>query len=537
MPTKQTNTTQNSVDGYKATVLEYLRENGSVASKTELRQNLNIPDWYITQISSIDIFYTSLNHNGSYVASKYLIGHRSDHENFWRPEVDDGCAVFHREESTKATLKTLVFKRQSGLTPAEATELLERDCYQPLADLAADGEIGRVELDSDDTIVYVHRWPSRREDQLAERRTDHRVELDEPDTPDDTYLFRETLLHVFVEASRDSVTSAPNERVAACLLRQFEGDSFAALELRLRRNHSLQDVLGYATPADVDDATTLWRAFNDLTKEELKDCLHTLVSEVLAKTETDHAGRFLVVDGTHVEAWANTRNWIENGDVEGAAWGKHEGSFYGYQVMLLVDPAMELPVAIMVRPGNEAEKTLFAPLVEDFTDRYDTDEFDCEAVFADAEYDTKEARKEAEEVLEAPLATGINPRRSKPLKALKEEIKDVFQEHGNEIETPYDALERLPQTLLSDYGVELGSIKESYLYRAIKERMNRHLRSSVERVIGRLKEFTGMSSVRARKESTAHTHILLSAIALATVAVTAHRVGKPSLMRSPSRIM
>jgi len=91
--------------------------------------------------------------------------------------------------------------------------------------------------------------------------------------------------------------------------------------------------------------------------------------------------------------------------------------------------------------------------------------------------------------------------------------------------------------LLSDYGVELGSVEESYIYRAIKERMNRHLRSAVERVIGRLKEFTGLSSVRARKESNAHTHILLSAVALATVAVTAHRVGKPSLMRSPSRIM
>jgi hypothetical protein len=299
MATKQADTTQNRVARYKNTVFEYLRENGSVASKAELQRNLNIPDWYINQIASTDAFYTSLNHNGSYVASKRLIGHRSDHEGFWRTEVDDGYAVFHREESTKDTLKALAFNRQSGITPSEATELLERDCYPPLADLAADGEIERVELGPKNTIVYVHCWPSRHEDQLAERQTDHRVELDDPDTPDDTYLFRETLLRVFIEASTDSVTSAPNERVAACLLRQFEGDSFAALELRLRRNHSLQDVLGYETGADVDDATTLWRAFNDLTKEELKDCLHTLVSEVLAKTETDHAGRFLVVDGIH----------------------------------------------------------------------------------------------------------------------------------------------------------------------------------------------------------------------------------------------
>ena len=537
METTQAGTTQNSVAEHKTTVFAYLREHGGVASKAELRRRLDLPDWYITQISSSDAFYTSLTQNGSYVASKHLIGHRSDHEGFWRPEVDDGSAVFHRDESTKDTLKTLVFNRQSGITPAEATHLLERDCYQPLADLAADGEIDRVELDPDDTIVYVHRWPSRREAQLGERRTDRCVELDAPDPPEDTFLLRETLLRVFIQASTDSIDSAPSERVAACLLRQFEGDSFVALETRLRRNHSLQEVLGYESADDVDDATTLWRALDALTKEELKECLQTLVSEVLATTETDQSGRFLVVDGTHVEAWANTREWIDNGDVEGAAWGMHEGLFYGYQVMLLVDPAVELPVAIMVKPGNEAEKTLFAPLIEDFTDRYDTDEFDCEAVFADAEYDTTDARKDTEEILEAPLATGINPRRSAPLKALKQEIKEVFEDHGDEIETPYDALERLSQTLLSDYGVELGSVEESYIYRAIKERMNRHLRSAVERVIGRLKEFTGLSSVRARKESNAHTHILLSAVALATVAVTAHRVGKPSLMRSPSRIM
>lgn len=537
MTTTQSGKQRNTIEVYKDDVLDYLRENDGVVSKAELRQNIDIADWYITQISSSDMFYTSLSHNGSYVASKYLVGRRSDHEGFWRPEVEDGSVVFHREESTKETLKTLVRKRQSGLTPAEASDLLGRDCYQPLADLAASGEIERVELDAYDSIVYVHHWPSRREPQLAQRRTDHRVELDEPDEPADTVLLRETLLEVFIEVTADDIDSAPNHRVAACLLRQFEGDSFVALERRLRRNHSLQEVLGYDDADDVDDASTLWRAFDDLTKDELKDCLQTLVSEVIGETETDQAGRFLVVDGTHVDAWANTREYIDNDEVDGAAWGMHEGFFYGYQVMLLVDPAIDLPVAMMVRPGNEAEKTLFTPLIDDFTDRYDTDDFECEAVFADAEYDTDDAREAAEEILEAALSTGINPRRSDALKALKEDIKEVFEKYGDEIETPYDAMERLEQTLLSDYGVEVGNVEESYIYRAIKERMNRHLRSSVERVIGRLKEFTGMNDVRARKESTAHTHILLSAVTLATVAVTAHRAGKPSLMRSPSRII
>ena len=541
MSKAKSNAKSSTTQEYKDSVLAYLKDNGGVASKDELRRNTVSSDWYITQISTTTTFCTSLTHNGRYVASKQFVGTHSDHEHFWRPEVDDGRAVFHRDESTKATLKTLAFNRQSGVTPSEASDLLGRDCYQSLADLAADGEITRVELDDhSDTIVYTHRWASQRNSQLAQRRTDHGIELDEPAEPaepEDAVLLRETLLDVFIQATTDDIDSAPNHRVAACLLRQFEGDSFVALERRLRRNHSLQEVIGYEDAEDVDDATTLWRAFNDLTKDELKDCLQALVSEVIDETETDQAGRFLVVDGTHVDAWANTREWIEKDDVEGAAWGMHEGFFYGYQVMLLVDPAIGLPVGIMVRPGNEAEKTLFRPLIDDFTDRYDTDEFDCEAVFADAEYDTDDTREAAEEVLEAPLSTGINPRRSAALKTLKADIKEVFENHGEEIETPYDALKKLDQTLLSDYGVEVGTIEESYIYRAIKERMNRHLRASVERVIGRLKEFTGMNSVRARKESTAHTHILLSAVALATVAVTAHRVGKPSLMRSPSRLI
>jgi hypothetical protein len=48
MATKQSDIAQNSVAGYKSTVFEYLRQNGGVASKAELRRNLNIPDWYIT---------------------------------------------------------------------------------------------------------------------------------------------------------------------------------------------------------------------------------------------------------------------------------------------------------------------------------------------------------------------------------------------------------------------------------------------------------------------------------------------------------
>lgn len=67
--------------------------------------------------------------------------------------------------------------------------------------------------------------------------------------------------------------------------------------------------------------------------------------------------------------------------------------------------------------------------------------------------------------------------------------------------------------------------------------MNRHVRSWVECVIGGWKEFAGLNSVRARKEPGSDPNFVLTAVALATVAVRGHRVGKPSLTRSPVRVM
>jgi len=92
----------NSTEAYKRTVREYLREHGEVTSKDKLRAGTDVPAWYITQIAAQDTFYTSLNHNSEYVASKHVVGRRSTHDGFWRPEVDDGEAVFHHKETTKA---------------------------------------------------------------------------------------------------------------------------------------------------------------------------------------------------------------------------------------------------------------------------------------------------------------------------------------------------------------------------------------------------------------------------------------------------
>ncbi|WP_123619529.1 transposase [Halorubrum sp. CSM-61] len=531
MYSTRSDTNENTATSHKTAVREFLRTHGEVASKEQLRAGTEVPAWYIDQIASQAPFYTSLNHHGSYVASKHVVGHRSTHDGFWRPKVDDGIAVFHRKESTKATLKHLAFNRPSGLTAAEANDRLERPCYRALAALADDQEVHASEIN--ETTVYTHRWPSRRDAQLSQRETDQPSAVSPPEPADDGFLYRDELLATFLSVAVSDIQSIPPERAAALVLRQFEGDSFEALERRIRRNYSLREALDYTKPEDVPDGTSLWRAFDELQPEELRDCLQSMCSEVLA--EHDHAGEFIVIDGTHIAAWANTREEIEDGDVEGASWGYHEGKFYGYKVFLVVDAASELPVAITMETGSRHDSKAFTPLIEEFDDRYDFE--DIQAVLADAGFDSQANRDQSQQRLSSPLLTVINPRRSKPLKAIKKEIKRLFKKHGDEIDSPYDALERLPQKQLSEYGVEVGSVEETYIFQAIKERMHRHLRAGVERVFSRLKSFTGLDRVRARKENNVETHVVLSAVALVAASLTAKRQDKPGLIRSPSRLI
>jgi hypothetical protein len=531
MATKGSDGQNKSRSEYKRIVREYLRTHGEVASKDELRAGTSVPAWYITQIASQDTFYTSLNHNSEYVASKHVVGRRSTHDGFWRPEVDDGEAVFHRKETTKATLKHLAFARPSGLTTPEANDLLGRRCYRPLQQLAEQDEVHAA--DWRDTTVYAHSWPSRRDDQLTQRETDQPTDVSPDDPAEDGYLYREELVATFLSVAVSQIQSITPERAAALVLRQFEGDSFDALERRLRRNHSFRDALEYTEPEDVPDGTSLWRAFDELQPEELRDCLQSMCGELLA--DHDHAGEFVVIDGTHIAAWANTREEIENGDVEGASWGNHEGSFYGYKVFLVVDAAAELPVAITMETGSATGFDAFEPLIEDFDERYDTD--GLQAALADAGFDSQDNRDFCQDQLDCPLLTVINPRRSSPLATIKAEIKELFEEHGDKIDSPYDALEMLPQEQLSEYGVEVGSVEETYIFQAIKERMHRHLRAGVERVFSRLKSFTGLDRVRARKEDNVETHVVLSAVALVAASLTAKRQDKPGLIRSPSRLI
>src|SRR5699024_7504486 len=205
MATNRSDVHDNTSHSHKITVREYLRTHGEVASKEDLRAGTSVPAWYISNIASQPPFYTSLNHNNEYVASKHIVGHRSTHDGFWRPEVDDGVAVFHRKEDAKPTLKHLAFRRPSGLTAPEANNLLGRRSYRPLQKLADQQEVHATEWR--DTTVYTHSWPSLRDDQLAQRETDQPTDVTPDDPADDGYLYRDELVATFLSVAVSELQS------------------------------------------------------------------------------------------------------------------------------------------------------------------------------------------------------------------------------------------------------------------------------------------------------------------------------------------
>ena len=74
MSNPKSDTSENATTSHKAAVREFLRTHGEVASKDQLRAGTDMPAWDIDQIASEDLFYTSLNYNGEYVASKFISG-------------------------------------------------------------------------------------------------------------------------------------------------------------------------------------------------------------------------------------------------------------------------------------------------------------------------------------------------------------------------------------------------------------------------------------------------------------------------------
>jgi hypothetical protein len=79
---------------------------------------------------------------------------------------------------------------------------------------------------------------------------------------------------------------------------------------------------------------------------------------------------------------------------------------------------------------------------------------------------------------------------------------------------------------LTSFGVKLGTKEESYIIHAIKERMNRHLRSAVERVISRLKRHLPLEKPRVKPFEKVRKHVFFCILSMLSLAFTAKKRGK-----------
>ncbi len=505
-------------------VSTFFRHN-SVATKVQLSEGADLSIKTIeSQVGTR--FLTSLNHNHAYLTLKGRVSRGKDRKGFYRHQLAGGeVAVFHTKGDAASTLLYIARTTPWGLTQAEATELLGRDCSRPLNDLVEKGRLRHVKLHG--VWIYTHPWEAKAALQLNHRRTNERVCPPAPKgVTEKEPVYLEELMDSFrdVLSNVDSVPTNPSKgQLCTILLMTFTDATLRADELLLRTSDRVREACG-VEPWEVMDHTTMCRLFNSghLSEAVLEDILRSMVQKLQGMGVI--TGRFLVVDATHTLAWYNTSRDTDKHPLPGAAWGNHQGSFFGYKVHLLIDAESELPVAARLTPGNDYDSPHLMPLVNDFNQRYDVEE--VMAVLADGAYDAEDLRKGVEKELTCQLLSPINPRNSRVLKYVKEHIRELFKVHGDRIQTVQDAMRLMPQKLLTEFGAKLGSKRESRLILAVKERMHRHLRVAVERVFSRLKRFTGLERPRTRVEERVRRHVLWRLICMVLLAYTAHRVGK-----------
>ena len=456
---------------------------------------------------------TSLNKNHNYVTSKTTIKMKCDHYEFFKHKPTG--AVFHKERDIKSTLLYIAKRIDWGISASEAEKICSRSCDRPFKELLDAGKLVAARINGE--FIYFH--PMRYKIQFRNRCTNRKVCPPTPKQKDDPPILP---LESILETLRiqKGLERKSLEYFCIVLLQYYEQETYRGLNIRLLLDARLREMLGIKLH-EVPDHTTLWRIFDQLSLEHVKSLFQIL--SVQLKCQGVIEGRYLVVDATHIFAWASTRKTINDHDLIGAAWGEHQGKFYGYKVHIMIDAKAELPVAIKLTHGNVADRDWVLPLLDEAERTIGLEEL--QAIFGDAAYYDEPLFKAIRKKYETTLNVAINPRRNKILKRIKKGIKEFFREHGNEIETVNDALAKLPQRFLTAFGFEFGSTKENMVIAAIRERLNRHLRSAVERVFSRMKQFFWLDRPRTRNIGRVVKHVLMGFIAMLLVALTASRLG------------
>ena len=476
-------------------VSEYLSKN-TVSTVTDLIEDTGIADHQYRRMIKDGILTTSLNHDHNWVTLTNTIKENKDHWKFFKHRIEKysrTIVVFHSKRYAKRTLSYLASKRPWGLSEKEAEELLGRDCKRPLRELENNNSIQSRLVNGE--RIYLNRINKKADIQMKERRINPRYKTDEDDDDEDKvgYIKYEDFCKTFREAINEMDEKCPisDSRISTLLLMFNTNHSLRTMESWIRFNSRIKE----AVNIDWDmDHSTFCRDMGQIDEGYLKRLFHHLVMKLHDKGII--TGRFLVVDATHIYAFCNTRKNTDRNGVEGASWGEHHGSFYGYKIHILIDAESELPVAMIFSTGKDHDSPHFISLLDDHVKNNDLGEL--EALLADAGYDVTEFRKEVLNKTGGIFLPACNPRKSKVMQKMKARIKKLFDTHGDKIHSVEDAFRYLGQTFLTRFGIELGDPSGNKLVELISERLHRPLRAGVERVFSRLKALTSFEEPKAR---------------------------------------
>ena len=263
----------------------------------------------------------------------------------------------------------------------------------------------------------------------------------------------------------------------------------AALTRALANNPAFAQVCGIH-PAAIPTEATFSRFVAKLARHQ--DQVQAVFDAAVARLREalPDFGKVVAIDSTDVSAWSHPHGRGRGASDPDAHWSKKRGNrghdkwWFGYKVHFLADAEHELPIKVMVTPANVADTATVAPLLEGQHPW---------VVLCDAGYDAGHVYQTIHDVGAIPIIK-LN------LRGRKSEGRVA---HRSKVRQHALALRENP-------GIGRDSPRWGYLYAK---------RVSIERMIGRAKEFRRLSALRQRGVGRMHLHALLSAQALVATAV------------------
>ncbi len=272
----------------------------SIWSYEELANELGYSKSYIRAIAK-DLVVSFVNYGRKYIIWKGHFDELADRYGF----ISIDGIIFHEKDDTKPVLRYLAKKKDAGILPEEAEEHLGRNCYRALKELAEEELLVRKKVHG--KLVYLH--PAREDIQKKNRICNKRLKpkVSEETSSDEIIPIEDVTKTLADLQLPDSLGNDDETLSALCigLVKKFKAADYRELQTMIKLDSRLQGAC-LMDGDEISSYSTLCRYINDLDTKGLLDLFSKLVEILYDEDIVD--GDYLVVDSTHIFAWALLEN-------------------------------------------------------------------------------------------------------------------------------------------------------------------------------------------------------------------------------------